>query len=107
MPGSMSRWGGVHESQGNWQQAQTLYQKVLGMQPENALAANNLAYIMIEHGENVNVALTLAQAARRGLPNLPNSADTLGWAYYHNGTISVASPWPSRAISVKKPRSSG
>jgi tetratricopeptide (TPR) repeat protein len=62
------------------------------MQPENALAANNLAYIMIEHGENVNVALTLAQAARRGLPNLPNSADTLGWAYYHNGAYSVAVP---------------
>jgi tetratricopeptide (TPR) repeat protein len=82
--------GSVHESQGNWQQAQTLYQKALGMQPENALAANNLAYIMIEHGESVNVALTLAQTARRGLPNLPNSADTLGWAYYHNGAYAVA-----------------
>jgi tetratricopeptide (TPR) repeat protein len=47
---------------------------------------------MIEHGESVNVALTLAQTARRGLPNLPNSADTLGWAYYHNGAFSVAAP---------------
>jgi len=84
--------GGLYESQGNWQQAQTLYQKALAIQPEEALAANNLAYIMIEHGENVNVALTLAQTARRGLPNLPNSADTLGWAYYHNGAYSVAVP---------------
>jgi tetratricopeptide (TPR) repeat protein len=84
--------GGIHESQGNWQQAQTLYQKALAMQPENALAANNLAYIMIEHGQSVNVALTLAQTARRGLPNLPNSADTLGWAYYHNGAYAVAAP---------------
>jgi Tfp pilus assembly protein PilF len=40
----------------------------------------------------VNVALTLAQTARRGLPNLPNSADTLGWAYYHNGAFAVAAP---------------
>jgi tetratricopeptide (TPR) repeat protein len=90
--------GGVNESQGNWQQAQTLYQKALGMQPENALAANNLAYIMIEHGESVNVALTLAQTARRGLPNLPNSADTLGWAYYHNGAYSVAAPLFEEAV---------
>jgi len=90
--------GGVYERQGNWQQAQTLYQKALAMQPEDALAANNLAYIMIEHRESVNVALTLAQTARRGLPNLPNSADTLGWAYYHNGAYSVAAPFFEDAV---------
>jgi tetratricopeptide (TPR) repeat protein len=90
--------GGVYESQGNWQQAQTLYQKALAIQPEDALAANNLAYIMIEHRESVNVALTLAQTARRGLPNLPNSADTLGWAYYHNGAYSVAAPFFEDAV---------
>ena len=90
--------GGLYESQGNWQQAQTLYRKALGIQPENPLAANNLAYIMIEHGESVNVALTLAQTARRGLPNLPNSADTLGWAYYHNGAYSLAAPFFEEAV---------
>jgi cellulose synthase operon protein C len=56
------------------------------------LAANNLAYLMLEHGGSPNVALTLAQTARKGLPNLPNSADTLGWAYYSNGAYSVAAP---------------
>jgi tetratricopeptide (TPR) repeat protein len=91
--------GSVHESQGDWQQAQTLYQKALAIQPENALAANNLAFIMVEHGESVNVALTLAQTARRGLPNLPNSADTLGWAYYHNGAYSVAAPLFEDAVT--------
>src|SRR6266480_359381 len=90
--------GRLHESQGDWQQAQTLYQKALAIQPEDALAANNLAYIMIEHQESVNVALTLAQTARRGLPNLPNSADTLGWAYYHNGAYSVVVIRPAKRI---------
>ena len=47
---------------------------------------------MLEHGGNINVALTLAQTARKGLPDLPNSADTLGWAYYHNGAFSLAVP---------------
>jgi len=32
--------GGVYET-GQWQQAQTLYQKALAIQPEDALAANN------------------------------------------------------------------
>ena len=31
-----------------------------------------------------------AQTARKGLPNLPNSADTLGWAYYQQGAYSAA-----------------
>ncbi len=42
---------------------------------------------MLSHGENPNVAFTLAQTARKGLPNLPNSADTLGWAYYNAGRL--------------------
>ena len=84
--------GSAYESIGNWQQAETTYQKVLTIQPENALASNNLAYLMLEHGGSVNLALTLAQTARKGLPDLPNSADTLGWAYYYNGAFSVAAP---------------
>src|SRR6202041_2325717 len=54
------------------------------------VAANNLAYLMLEHGGNVNVALTLAQTARKGMPNAPSSADTLGWAYYQQGAYSSA-----------------
>ncbi len=36
--------------------------------------------------------MTLAQTAHKGLPDLPNSSDTLGWAYYNNGAFSVAAP---------------
>ena len=90
--------GTTYESTGNWQQAETTYQKALTIQPENALASNNLAYLMLEHGGSVNVALTLAQTARKGLPDLPNSADTLGWAYYQNGAFSVAAPLLEDAV---------
>jgi tetratricopeptide (TPR) repeat protein len=45
---------------------------------------------MLEHGGNINVALSLAQTARKGLPDLPNAADTLGWAYYNQGAYSSA-----------------
>jgi tetratricopeptide (TPR) repeat protein len=90
--------GVAYESQGNWQEAQVAYQHSLALDPEGALAANNLAYLMLEHGGNVNVALTLAQTARRGLPNVPNSADTLGWAYLQNGAYSVAAPLLEKAV---------
>ena len=90
--------GSAYEKQGNWQAAQTVYQKALTFEPDNPLAANNLAYILVEHGGDVNVAVTLAQTARRGLPNLANSADTLAWAYFHNGAFSVAAPLLEDAV---------
>ena len=32
----------------------------------------------------------LAQTARRGMPDSPNAADTLGWAYYQKGVYQSA-----------------
>lgn len=90
--------GGLYESFGNWQTAQALYQKVLAAQPDNPVAANNLAYILLEHGGSANVALSLAQVARRAMPTSPNTADTLGWAYYQNGAYSVAQPLLEEAV---------
>jgi Flp pilus assembly protein TadD len=89
---------GLYESLGDWQKAENLYQKALSIEPDNAFAANNLAYLMLEHGKNINVALTLAQTARRGLAGMPNSADTLGWAYYHNGSFSIAAQLLEEAV---------
>jgi len=78
----------------------------LALEPEQALAANNLAYLLLEHGGNVNVALTLAQTARRGLPDLANTADTLAWAYFHNGAFSVAAPLLEDAVKKAPDNSS-
>jgi tetratricopeptide (TPR) repeat protein len=32
------------------------------------------------------------------LPNFPNTADTLGWAYYHNGAYSLVAPLLQEAV---------
>lgn len=98
MPQLQVALGGIYEKQGNWEAAQLVYQKALAIEPDNPFAANNLAYILLEHGGSVNVALTLAQTARRGLPNLANTADTLAWAYFHNGAFSVAAPLLEDAV---------
>jgi Flp pilus assembly protein TadD len=45
---------------------------------------------MLQQGGNVDVALAMAQTARRQLPDNPNSADTLGWAYYQKGVYASA-----------------
>jgi tetratricopeptide (TPR) repeat protein len=82
--------GGIYENKQDWDHAKQQYQKVLEIQPENPLASNNLAYVMLQQGGNVDVAFAMAQTARRQLPNNPNSADTLGWAFYHKHVYTSA-----------------
>jgi len=82
--------GMMYESQSNFDQAKAMYQQVLNIQPDNALASNNLAYLMLQHGGNVDVALAMAQTARRGMADSPQAADTLGFAYYQKGVYRSA-----------------
>ncbi|HKU24209.1 MAG TPA: tetratricopeptide repeat protein, partial [Candidatus Sulfotelmatobacter sp.] len=77
--------GQLFEAQQNWDQAKSMYQQALAVSPEDPRAANNLAYVILEHGGNVDVAMNMAQTARRGMPDSSNAADTLGWAYYQKG----------------------
>jgi len=80
----------MYASENKWDQAKDMYQKALSIQSDNPLASNNLAYIMLQQGGNVDVALAMAQTARRGMPNSSNAADTLGWAYYQKGVYHSA-----------------
>ncbi|MGB9265045.1 MAG: tetratricopeptide repeat protein [Terriglobales bacterium] len=75
--------GGIYESKQDWEHAKQQYQKALTVQRDNPLASNNLAYVMLQQGGNVDVAFQMAQTARQKLPDNPNTADTLGWAFYH------------------------
>lgn len=80
----------LQDARGNWQQAEQLYQKALQAQPDFPVAANNLAYLMLQRGGNVDIALSLAQSARRGMPDSPYTAGTLAWAYYLKGIYGLA-----------------
>src|SRR5437763_12481281 len=82
--------GELYDAKQNWDQAKAMYQQALVVSPDNPLAANNLAYVLLEQGGNIDVAMNMAQTARRGMPNSPNAADTLGWAYYQKGIYQSA-----------------
>ena len=58
------------------------------------VAANNLAWMFAETGENLDMALQLAQAATRRVPEQPEIQDTLGWIYYKKGLAA----WPCRCF---------
>jgi tetratricopeptide (TPR) repeat protein len=88
--GALALLGMLEESRGNRSQAELYYKKSLQIRPGQPVAANNLAYMMLQNGGNVDVALSLAQIAQRGMQGSTSAADTLAWAYYHKGAYAFA-----------------
>jgi Flp pilus assembly protein TadD len=86
----MAILGSLEEAKGDDVKAMDYYKKTLQLDGNNAAASNNLAFLMVENGQNADVALSLAQAARRSLPDSPESADTLAWVNYYEGNYSEA-----------------
>ena len=46
----------------------------------------------------------MAQTARRGMPDSPNAADTLGWAYYQKGIYQSAISQFQEALRLNEKR---
>ena len=82
--------GNLLEAKGDGNGAMAAYKKALAIQPEQPVAANDLAFLMLQSGQDTDVALSLAETARRAMPHSPNTADTLAWAYYQKGIYASA-----------------
>lgn len=74
----------VCEVLGRRKDAIDAYNKVLQIDPDNALVLNNLAYMTAESGTSANLdqALTYAERAKKHAPDSPDVSDTLGFVYY-------------------------
>jgi Flp pilus assembly protein TadD len=73
--------GFILETIGPVDQAKAVYEQILKLEPNNAIALNNLAYRKAEEGQDLDEALRMAQHARQIEPNATAMADTLGWIY--------------------------
>ncbi len=82
--------GIIYDAQKKYDKAKEYYQKALKINPKFAPAANNLAYLYAEKGENIDEALNLAQSAKEQFPDDPNISDTLGWVYYKKNIFTRA-----------------
>ena len=82
--------GSVYEKRNDLNNAKVVYQKALDLKPDDPAASNNLAYVLLETNSNPDLALQLAQTARREDPEQPTFADTLGWALYQKGVYDSA-----------------
>jgi len=79
-----------YEREGNWEEAKKLCEKARQVDPGSPVVANHLASLYLDHGGDVNVAVSLAQVAKQKMPESPATTDTLGWAYYRLGSTDAA-----------------
>ncbi len=79
--------GLLNQNQGRISDAKKVYAYILERDPKNALAANNLSWILAQSGKpaDLNEALRLAQIAKDQFPEDARIADTLGYVYLKKG----------------------
>jgi tetratricopeptide (TPR) repeat protein len=82
--------GMIHQMQDRTEDARKVFERTVELDSRAAVAANNLAWIYAEEGQNLDRALHLAQTAKAALPDQPEVDDTLGWVYYKKGLLPLA-----------------
>jgi tetratricopeptide (TPR) repeat protein len=76
--------------QGKPEEARKRYERAIALDPQAAVAANNLAFDYAETATNLDIALNLAQTAKARMPKSGEVSDTLGWIYYKKGLTTLA-----------------
>lgn len=98
---ALTMLGLLAQLQGDVSTAKRLFERVLDLEPGAPIAANNLAWMYAEDGQNLEIALQLAQAAVRRLPQVASVHDTLGWVYYKKQLPERASEAFMQALSLE------
>jgi tetratricopeptide (TPR) repeat protein len=88
----------LYAKQGKWEEAKKVSETAHAIDPASPVVANNLADLYLEHGGDVNVALSLAQQAKQKMPDSAIVDDTVGWAFYKVGSPQSAVAQLSDAV---------
>jgi putative PEP-CTERM system TPR-repeat lipoprotein len=92
--------GIILQSQGKKDLARDRFLRALELEPDAAVAANNLAWLYAESGERLDAALDLARRAKARLPETPEIDDTLGFVHYKRNAPADAIPFFERSIAA-------
>ena len=93
--------GDVHQANKRWDPAQASYLRVIELDPKNAIAHNNLAWMTLERKGNATQAVDWARKAVALSPGSSPFHDTLGWAERAAGNLPSALASTLRAIEIE------
>jgi tetratricopeptide (TPR) repeat protein len=85
---------------GNREGAARLLAEVLVLQPDHAMAGNNLGYARIVAGHDDEETVQMIERAWELMPRDPNILDTLGWLRYRQGRFTDQADPPQGAKSL-------
>ncbi len=88
----------ILQRQKRTEEAKKRYELVLELDPNTPVAANNLAWMLAEQGQDLDRALRLATSAAEQRPDDPQVHDTIGWIYYQKQLPSMAIGPLQRAV---------
>jgi len=74
----------------DFEEAEDAYTKAINLNPDDAFAVNNLAFLYLKQDKQLARGLELSLIAFKIDPLNTMVQDTLGWAYYKNGQIAQA-----------------
>src|SRR5215831_7666485 len=98
-PGAITVRGTLYLMEGDTDNAIADFEKAVQMDPNQDVAANNLAYLLADEGSDLENALKYAQGVRNRHAEDPAVADTLGWVYYKMGRLVLARDAAQFAVS--------
>ena len=81
-------------------EAIVMYEKAFSMGSRNTMLLNNMGYVLVDSGIDVERGVRLIQKAVEKEPENPIFLDSLGWAYYKQGRIREGYDLIKKAIEV-------
>ncbi|HEY0786237.1 MAG TPA: tetratricopeptide repeat protein [Acidobacteriaceae bacterium] len=82
--------GALEEKQKHYEGAEVAFRKALAIDPNNTSALNYYGYMLADHDQRLNEALSMLQKAVKLDPQQYAYLDSLGWAYFKLGQYQLA-----------------
>ena len=90
--------GDVYLAKGDLKSAGKYFQQALSENAHDPIAANNLAWVYAQQGDNLDMALSLATQAKQMAPEMNAVNDTLAWIQYKKGNYKVSVSFAEDAV---------
>ena len=91
----------VYKEAGILDKAEKYYRQALLLEPSNPVRLNNLAYLLIDKGMDINEGLALSEQALELDPDNYISLDCMGWGFYKQGKQGEAIDFLERSWNLK------
>jgi tetratricopeptide (TPR) repeat protein len=99
-PAALTMLGILEDALGDRVRAEANYRRALEISPDTPIAANNLAWLIIENQGNLDEALQLASLSVAKNQTVAGFYDTLGYVYLKKGLHSNAAQQLRKAIAL-------